>query len=153
MISIRRILVAVDFSPDARAALEHAILLGARLDAPITALHVWSWGNDSRSGNGAVEGFASAPLEELARIDAERELVALLALVQPDGVRIARRLEEGEPGPTILRVAREGYDLVVLGARGRSDERRALVGSTAERVVRHADCAVLTVRAPGPGGR
>jgi nucleotide-binding universal stress UspA family protein len=151
MIAIRRILVAVDFSSDSRAALECAIMLGDKLGASVTVLHTWRLESSRASlPFDALAGIDAAPLEELARIEAQRELDAVLALEQPAGRRIPTLLEQGEPAPVIMRVAREGgYDLVVLGARGRSETRHALLGSVTERVVRHAGCAVLAVRAGG----
>jgi nucleotide-binding universal stress UspA family protein len=43
---------------------------------------------------------------------------------------------------------REKYDLMVLGTRGRTGLSYWLMGSVAEKLVRYAPCAVLTVRAP-----
>jgi nucleotide-binding universal stress UspA family protein len=55
----------------------------------------------------------------------------------------------GAPYATILTVAEQGkFDLVVMGTHGRTGHTHALLGSVAEKVVRHAPCPVLTVRAP-----
>ena len=55
-------------------------------------------------------------------------------------------LAEGNPCREILRFAREGsFDLIVLGTHGRTGLNHALLGSVAERVVRLASCAVMTV--------
>jgi nucleotide-binding universal stress UspA family protein len=44
-------------------------------------------------------------------------------------------------------VAKSGaYDLIVIGTHGRTGLSHALIGSVAERVVRHAPCPVLSVR-------
>ena len=56
-------------------------------------------------------------------------------------------IKEGKPATTILGVVKAiGADLVVMGTHGRSKLDHLLIGSVAERVVRKAPCAVLTVR-------
>ncbi|MCZ7684405.1 MAG: universal stress protein [Sandaracinaceae bacterium] len=45
--------------------------------------------------------------------------------------------------------AKENVDLIVLSTHGRTGLAHLLIGSVAEKVVRHAPCPVLTVRAPG----
>ncbi len=56
----------------------------------------------------------------------------------------------GDPGHEIVRVAEEqNADLIVLGTHGYSGWKRFTIGSVAEFVVRHAPCAVLTIRPKG----
>jgi nucleotide-binding universal stress UspA family protein len=67
-------------------------------------------------------------------------------------------IDEGHPAPEVVRAQgapwheivefsrRGSYDLIVVGTRGRTGLARALLGSVAEKVVRHAPCAVLVVR-------
>ena len=51
----------------------------------------------------------------------------------------------------VLRARRRGADMIVMGTHGRNPVARALVGSVADYVIRHADCPVFTVRyAPTP---
>ena len=55
-----------------------------------------------------------------------------------------------EVGDIILDAARaDGAELIVMGTHGRTGVRRLLLGSVAEHVLRHADCPVVTVHAPG----
>jgi nucleotide-binding universal stress UspA family protein len=57
----------------------------------------------------------------------------------------------GDPATELLRLARERpFDLVVLGSHGRKGFSRLVLGSVAERVVRHAPCTVLVVRRREP---
>jgi nucleotide-binding universal stress UspA family protein len=57
-------------------------------------------------------------------------------------------LREGTPVEEILNAAREtSADLIVMGTHGRTGLPHVLLGSVAERVVRSAQCPVLTVRA------
>jgi nucleotide-binding universal stress UspA family protein len=62
-------------------------------------------------------------------------------------LRVTAAKSIGPPVAEIVRFAREGnYDLIVLGTHGRTGLKHALIGSVAERVVRHAHCPVLTIR-------
>jgi nucleotide-binding universal stress UspA family protein len=55
---------------------------------------------------------------------------------------------QGTPYNAILTVAKDGdFDLVVMGTHGRTGISHVLLGSVAEKVVRHARCPVLTIRA------
>src|SRR5262249_1512115 len=64
------------------------------------------------------------------------------------------RLEEGNAADEILHVAQEiGCDLIIAGAHGRTGLGRLLMGSVAEKVLRHATCPVLTVNFPRPPER
>jgi nucleotide-binding universal stress UspA family protein len=76
---------------------------------------------------------------------------ALLARVR--GTDVAVEIEVAiapDPGEAIvLRAKRTRADLVVMGTHGRSPVARAVLGSVADYVVRHAECPVLTVRHQG----
>lgn len=136
---LRRILVPVDFSEPSLHALRKARDLAAQHHASLTLLHV-------------VEPFHADMLMDTGNLQRARrqqalaELRALVAREFPAG-RVKAELRPGHPVEAITRVARESAaDLIVLSTRGRTSLPRALIGSVAERVVRHAPCPVLTVR-------
>ncbi len=53
----------------------------------------------------------------------------------------------GDPATEIIRFVQRGaFDLVVMGTHGRTGLRRLVIGSVAEKVIRHAPCSVLVVR-------
>jgi nucleotide-binding universal stress UspA family protein len=65
------------------------------------------------------------------------------------GDSVKRVVVMGKPFAEIIRYAREqAIDLIVLGTHGRSALGSMLLGGVAEKVVRKAPCAVLTVRHP-----
>ncbi|MEZ4390622.1 MAG: universal stress protein [Polyangiales bacterium] len=72
-------------------------------------------------------------------------------------MRAESRVVFGHPAATILEVAtREGADMIVMGTHGRTGLARAMMGSVAEEIVRHADVPVVTVRvrrSPACGAR
>jgi nucleotide-binding universal stress UspA family protein len=86
------------------------------------------------SEQGGYTGFAASALAERA----ERLRAA--------GIACQTRLLEGGPALEIVRRAQEtGADLIVVGTHGRTGIAHAVLGSVAERVVRHSTCPVLTV--------
>jgi len=137
---IRRILVPVDFSPGSGAALEYARRVARTFGSRITTLHV------VEMDPGWLQlGARDYPLlDQELRENQCRRLVAF-AGSGPRGpsacvVRIGRAAEE------IVRFADEtSTDLIVIPTRGLNGLPRALIGSTAEKVTRHAHCPVWIV--------
>ena len=66
-------------------------------------------------------------------------------------MNVSTLVVEGDAGTAIVDTAqREACDVIVMATHGRSGIVRALLGSVADHVVRHADCAVLLCRPPQP---
>ena len=148
MVQIAKILVPVDFSECSRAALCYAVFFGNRLNATaIDVLHVWKppafLDPDLKlhTPEGRMETLA-----EFVKSQAGQSMKAFLAEVEKGGsYEVHGRLEAGEPRLAILEVAaQEGYDLIVMGARGETGH--VELGSTAEKIVRNATCPVVTIR-------
>jgi nucleotide-binding universal stress UspA family protein len=146
MSQIRRILVAVDFSEPSRLAFDDAAELAQKFGAELDVLHVWEAPTFFPAEVAIVVGSSSAALADAIRKAAETALDSFVADAAQRGVVVhAARLEMGLPASIIVDAAGE-YDLLVLGTHGRSGIPRFVLGSVAERVVRHAPCPVLTVR-------
>ena len=145
MMTIRKILLPTDFSGPARGARDWAVALGRQYGASLTLLHVYQ-----PISYALPEGYVLPTASLLADLEvklgasldqAKRDLDAIAEL------RIDTQLVQGVPFAEIVKFAREGrYDLIVIGTHGRTGLRHALLGSVAEKVVRKASCAVLTVR-------
>ena len=87
--------------------------------------------------------------DERAHANAYFELMLERARRQAEeyGLKIQTELRVGHPARTIVDVARAGdYDLIVMGHSGRFQVWTAFLGTTAERVSRHAPCSALIVR-------
>jgi nucleotide-binding universal stress UspA family protein len=81
---------------------------------------------------------------------ADEKLLALVSASGRPGLVKKVEVRAGRPFHEIGLAARElGSDLIVMASLGRSGAVDVLLGTTAERVVRHAQCPVLVVRAPG----
>lgn len=80
---------------------------------------------------------------------AENAVETVEQMAVAHGVTVETAIREGDPAETILDYADEiGADAIVAGTHGRSGVRRHLLGSVAERLVRHANAPVMTVRLP-----
>src|SRR3954452_12978951 len=136
-----KILVALDGSADAESALMHAISLARDQHARITLLTVGPSVNRS-----AAVGTTPPPDLLDVHQDILREATALI----PRDVGVTTRLERGEAAATILRIAREEEDdLIVMGSHGHSRIHRALLGSISQRVLAQSEIPVLLMRGNG----
>ena len=139
MLSIRTILHPTDFSAASEDAFDLACSLAGDYKASVIVLHVL----------GPEEESSSAEYGE--RVAIRKAVMQRLHHLQPPQnslVEIFYRLEEGDPAKEILRVADETKcDLLIMGTHGRTGLGRALIGSVAETVLRHARCPVLTGKA------
>jgi K+-sensing histidine kinase KdpD len=108
-------------------------------------VHVLSVVDDSHRSILPNVGGADDTLQEKAENAIER--VTKMASVH--GIEAVGEIREGDPAEEILTYAEEiGADAIVAGTHGRSGVERRLIGSVAERLVRHADCPVMTIRLP-----
>ncbi|MGE3312762.1 MAG: universal stress protein [Limisphaerales bacterium] len=141
--NIRRILVPVDFSANARKAITYATAFARQFGATLTFLHVVQV-NYAYGEFGAIDFSA---LEREMRAGADKELAALVASATGAGLQADSIVREGSPPKIIADVARElGSDLLVISTHGYTGLRHVLMGSIAEHVVRYAPCPVLVVR-------
>jgi nucleotide-binding universal stress UspA family protein len=149
MITLRKILVPVDFSDCARVAVQHAAMLGKSFDAKIDLLYVWE--APAFVAPEAMVGAAGTTqtLAELASTQAESAMREFADAIRKEGIAIEKTLvEQGDPARTIVELAENGgYDLIAMGTHGRSGFAHLLLGSVTEKVVRRSPRPVLTVRA------
>lgn len=145
MTTFRRIVCPTDFSPTAGRAVEYAVDLARTFGAELLLLHVIPDMNYPLRSF----GMASA-LPHLREELHKRATDALLEAKAKAGPNVSVRtlLADGDAHTQIVECARQNSaDLIVIGTHGHTGLKHALLGSTAERVVRTADCAVMTVRA------
>jgi len=141
----KKILVGTDFSEASDEARRVAIELARRLGAELEIVHVEEPIPAYAFAEGALLDLPR--LQEEVRTWAERQLEDLARGARASGVSTTTAVLLGVPANTIVEAARtERADLIVLGTHGRTGLERVLLGSVAERVVRNAPCAVLTVR-------
>jgi nucleotide-binding universal stress UspA family protein len=148
MKAVRRILVPLDFSEPASGALDMAIDLAGRFHAELILFHAHQL--PTYAFPDGVMPLQPEVLHELEQ-SMLAELERLAGRARAAGVQVSTHTSLGTAADEIVRYAHEcGADLIVMGTHGRTGLRHVLIGSVAEKVVRKADCPVLTV---GPHGR
>ena len=146
MISLKTILVPVDFSECSDVAVKYGRALAASFGAKLHLLHVVQ---DPYTQPWAAEAFP-APIGDLLEQWQEQARTRLSgSLEESERGKVEVSAQIGSPFQEILRYAADhSIDLIVIGTHGRGPIGHMLLGSVAERVVRRAPCPVLTVRHP-----
>jgi universal stress protein A len=144
LLRIKSILVPTDFSPASEKALAYALPFARQFGARITLLHVVE-------PVGTPDFAKSSPLimeDDEVKAECTRHLQSVVrsleiepGLVERTLVRFGRSFNEIADAARTLKV-----DLIIISTHGRTGLKRVLLGSTTERVVRHAPCPVFVVR-------
>jgi nucleotide-binding universal stress UspA family protein len=135
--TIQKIAVGIDLSPESELAAAHAMSLARRDGAQVVLVHVRS-------------------TEEMyLGIDERAHLEELRQRLVGQGVEVSHAVVDGFPDAALADAAHElGADLILLGTHGRTGLKRFLLGSVAERTVRLASSSVMVTRgAPTAGHR
>ena len=147
---IRRIVCPTDFSAPAGNAVEYAAEMARAFGAELLLLHVIPAMNYPLRSFGMAWPLPN--LHEELRAHAAAELEKVMKGIGP-GVNVRTELRDGDAHAQVLACAKANHaDLIVMGTQGHTGLKHALLGSTAERVVRLAECPVLTVRGRTDGG-
>lgn len=141
----KKILVPIDFSAQSKASLKMAAELARRDEAALTLAHIFQ-----PISYGLPEGYVLYSASQLADVDTafQAQLAALKKDAEAYGApSVDTTLLQGMPALEIVALAKTGgFDLIVMGTHGRTGIPHVLIGSVAERVLRHAPCPVLTLR-------
>ena len=148
---IRSLLVPVDSSAHARAALDHALALGKVYRARLTGLYVLDirylemppYLDYSYTFEAVPPTLVTLDVMEKFRIKSERLLSDFREAAEGAGLPVETRTEEGVPSQVIADIG-GSHDLVVMGKRGEHAKwGRDLLGSTAEQVAQRSATPVL----------
>jgi nucleotide-binding universal stress UspA family protein len=145
--TFQTLLVPIDFSGHSGAALDLAIELARPAQGRIHLLHAYEIPLGTLPPYGVT-------LPESMLVDvrdaAARRIEKAARKVEDAGLECNTHVLHAPAADAIVEAARTlSVDLIVMGTRGLTGFKHALLGSVAERVVRTAPCPVLTVRAPG----
>jgi nucleotide-binding universal stress UspA family protein len=148
--TFRKIVVTTDLSDDAIKAYEYARSLTEKYSASLTALSCIDTSIQyAHAGVGTLEvpvmysAEDSSQLIEGVRKDLSAHIQKFFA-----GIDVIQEIRQGPVAveQTIVTFCNEyNADLVIIASHGRTGLRRALLGSTAEYVLRHSKCPVLVV--------
>lgn len=159
-LDFKRILCPVDMSEFSLDALRLAVKLAECSDATLDILHVIHNPFDelymtalTETDPALLNAYALEPQKRAKVLRATEERTeALLKHFCHDAVRnhgkVLYHVRNGDPFERILDGAQDFLtDLIVLATHGRTGIKRLVIGNVAEKVVRHAPCPVLTVKA------
>jgi nucleotide-binding universal stress UspA family protein len=139
----RHVLVPHDFSPQATVALKTAAQLAKAHGGKLTVLHV------------LVPFYLPADVPfGMPAVGEQRQVLQRLVtkVLGAGGPPVTVRVDIGDASQRIIDAARRA-DCIVMATSGRTGVAHFLIGSVAERVVRHATVPVLTLRVPIPKRR
>lgn len=146
-----RIVVGVDDSEQAAAALRWALAEGMLRGATVEVVHSWSPPVSALPfgatlvvpvDEGAVDAAARTQVDEM--VDTA---LTELGETRESAPNVLVTVLPGSPALTLVEVS-EGADLLVVGSHGRTGLSRLLVGSVAMACVQHAHCPVVVIRTP-----
>ena len=141
----KRILVPLDFSEPSMHALTYAKMLAELFGASLDLLHVVP-NPYVADPSGLYMALPQNLLDDFER-EARTRLEETLTPEERKNFKAQTSVSTGDPLVAIVEHARLApVDLIVMGTHGRTGVSHLFLGSVAERVVRSASCAVLTVR-------
>jgi nucleotide-binding universal stress UspA family protein len=152
---MKKILVPTDFSKPAQIAVDVAADIARKANAELVLLHVVE---EATGDSLTIDGEVSTGTDWEDRIftmrlieRGKKQLAKMVEEGKLAGVKVKQELRLGTPfhGMRTI-ITDQKVDLVVMGTAGKSKLEEMIIGSNTEKVVRHANCPVLTVhKKPG----
>jgi nucleotide-binding universal stress UspA family protein len=141
------IVVGVDQSTGAKAALCFALEEARLREATLRVVHAWQFGYIGATGLEGALPAVGGQLDDFRRA-AAADLGVLIHEAAGDGdaVHVERRLEQGTPAAVLVDQSRDA-ELLVVGSRGHGGFASLLLGSVSQQCAHHAECPVVIVRA------
>jgi nucleotide-binding universal stress UspA family protein len=129
-------------------------MFAERYSAAVRILHAWEVPTYVRPDLTVWSGQLSSTLSDSVKLAAEQAMKEFVQSAEVAGRKdVTTEIVEGPPYAMILSALEAGtYDLVIMGTHGRTGLSHFVLGSVAEKVVRHSGQPVLTVRAPKSQG-
>lgn len=154
---MKKIIVPTDFSEQANNALDLACEISGKTGAKIVLMNVLEYSKKQTTflGSSALNTMGSLStgieMDDIYFIELykkrRRQMTELLSDPSYANVEIIDKIMLGTPYHAIEEEITEfEADLIIMGTTGVNDWEESLIGSTAEKVVRHASCPVITLR-------
>ncbi len=138
---IKKVLTLTDGSELSRTALRYAVEICQQFNAELYLLTVMDKVPSYLDAEVSHEIFER--MEDILR----NEVANCSGYCETAGLQCKSEVRTGLPYEEIIKYTKEiDADLIVMGTHGRSGISHILLGSVAEKIVRHAPCPVLTVR-------
>ena len=143
--NVRKILVTTDLSKYSLAALEYAAEIGLSYGSTLYLLYVVDAHPSKVTPNGVDVGSRSA--FHVAEEQGRKRLQEFVEKNVTPELRMTQVVRVGNPVDEIRRFGeQEGVDVIVIATHGWTGLRHIVMGSIAERVVRHSSIPVLSVK-------
>jgi nucleotide-binding universal stress UspA family protein len=146
VLHLKKILVPFDFSAFSTKALNYALQFARQFDASVVVMHVLQPIQILPTDGMALPSVLDTTGDQLPPIESKlKKLCRRAATTQR--LTVSPLVVIGNPYEKIVETAeQENIDLIIIATHGYIGFKRFYMGSTAERVVRHAPCPVLVVR-------
>lgn len=142
---MKNIIIPVDFSEHARTAAKAGAFMARKTYARLHLLHV-VLGPENWSTM-PVENRQKHPEVESRIVQASMQLEEFKKDVMFQDLNVVADVSTGLAHERIVSFARStNADLIIMGAYGSGDPKPVYIGSTAQKVIRAADCPVLSVK-------
>jgi len=147
MLPFQKILCPTDFSDPSYEGLQCGVELASHFGAELCVVNVVPVIPPLPPDPNFA--FEIPEYERALHVEAERKLKEVVEQRIPEDVQVHTVVAHGDAADEIVRLAQEeGAGLIVIATHGLTGWRHFVFGSVAEKVVRLAQCPVLTVRAP-----
>lgn len=147
---MKTILVPTDFSEKAKNALDFALEFNEKIKGRIILMHVLDLPSSSFSTTGEVNDYGIEAIYHGEFIKGvHNKLEDLKASITDHPFEIVTMIKYGNPYVSISKeIAEEKVQYIIMGSDGASGFREFFIGSVAEKVIRNAECPVITVKGP-----
>lgn len=139
-----KILVPVDGSKASLNAVKYAAKLSGNMRSAdtITLITV----HDDQGLRHAKQFVGKAEIADYLREISEKELKSSIAILKKAGIKYTSIIQTGPVSAAIANTANKGYDMVIMGTKGRSALADLLIGSVAQRVIASCKKPVVLVK-------
>ena len=147
---MKTILVPTDFSDRSKDALNFALEFSQKINGMVIIMHVLDFPSSSFNTAGEMDFSGVESLYQAEFIKGvHRRLDGLKTYADKSGANVESKIKYGNPYVNISEeIAEEHVSYIIMGSNGASGLREVFIGSVAEKVIRHAECPVITIKGP-----
>ena len=147
---MKTILVPTDFSDRSKDALNFALEFSQKINGKVIIMHVLDFPSSSFNTAGEMDFSGVESLYQAEFIKGvHRRLDGLKTYADKSGANVESKIKYGNPYVNISEeIAEEHVSYIIMGSNGASGLREVFIGSVAEKVIRHAECPVITIKGP-----
>ncbi len=140
--AFKKIMIPTDGSEYTKQAVKKGLMLAKALDAKVSAYYIL----DQTAFVNVPMDATTLSIYSLLEDEGKEAVDYVKRMGEEMGVEVEMKIDEGSPVKKIIDASKD-FDLIVMGTLGRGGLSKLMMGSVAEKVVRHASCPVMVVRA------